>query len=106
MPIITLEGVVYRITYRSTKYTKPVVFINKNDHTRLKIWSLENHIDTKIESLSHPILHTRCPQIQAESKAKDIKDGTAVKITIDSMTRKMKGKPHIGITTLEISTAS
>ncbi|MCX5823893.1 MAG: hypothetical protein NTY86_10420 [Deltaproteobacteria bacterium] len=102
MPEITLEGVVYRTTYRSTKYTKPVIFINKKDHPRLKIWWLENKIDTNIESLPHPVLHTLCPQIQAESTAKDIEDGTMVKIIIDVANRKRQEKPHIGIRTVEI----
>ena len=42
MPDITLEGVVHRVTYRSTKYVKPVVFIDEKDHKKLYAWWRDN----------------------------------------------------------------
>jgi hypothetical protein len=101
MPEIALEGFVYRV-FRSSK--KPVVFIAEKDHERLYEWWEVNHIDTKLESLFQPSLKARTPQISAETTAKDIEDGTRVKITIDSQTRMRKGKTHIGIRTMSIKT--
>lgn len=102
MPVITLEGVVHRVTYRSTKYVKPVIFINEQDHKKLYAWWRDNHIDTNLGELYHPILRKSCPQIQAESKAKDIKDGTLVKISLAAVTRRRGGRPHRGISTIRI----
>ena len=94
MPEITLEGVVYRVPDRSSKdSTHSRVFIDEKDHSKLDVWWRENRIDTKMEKLSHPILHKKWPQIQATSTAIDIENGTPVKITI---------KSHIGLRTLSI----
>jgi len=103
MPDITLEGVVYHVPYRSSKdRIHSRVFIDEKDHEKLDAWWRENHIDTKLEKLPHPILHKPCPQIQAKSTAKNIKNGTQVTITIDVVTRMKSGKSHIGLKTLSI----
>lgn len=104
MPDIVLKGVVYRASFRSTK---PLVFIDVDDHKRLNKWWLDNHVDTKLEALSHPISNKACLQISAESTAKNIKDGTPVDITIGVSKRHMKsGIIHVGIRTLSIEPTS
>jgi len=101
MTDITFEGVVYYVTYRSSK-VEPRVFINEKDHKKLDTWWRENNIQTKLEKKHHPILHIDCPQIQAQTTAKNIREGTRVKITIDASTRMRGGMPHIGIKTVSI----
>jgi len=103
MPDITLEGVVYRVPYRSSKNSiHSRVFIDVKDHEKLYAWWRENHIDTKLEELPHPILNKPCPQIQAKSTAENIKNGTPVKITIYEKSRMKMGKPHMGLKTRSI----
>lgn len=96
MSDITLNGVVYRTSYRATK---PVVFIDFKDHKKLYDWWRDNHIDTGLGELVHPVLNKKYPQISAESTAKNIKDATLVAITIGVAKRIRGGNPHIGIKT-------
>ena len=98
---IVLKGVVCRVSFRTKK---SVVFIDEDDHERLYEWWHDNHIDTKLETLTHPITNRPCPQIQAESTAKDIQDGTPVDIKIKAASRNMKsGEIRVGIRTLSIT---
>jgi hypothetical protein len=99
MTEITLEGVVCSISYHTTKH---VVFIDEKDHKKLHVWWQDNSIQTDLQKKYHPILHTRCPQISAQTTAKNIREGTRVKITIDASTRMRGGMPHIGIKTVSI----
>ncbi len=101
MSYITCEGYVHCVPYRSSQ-VEHRVFIDEKDHKKLYTWLRENHVDTNLEALSHPISHKSCPQIQARSTAKNIKDGTQVKITIDVATRMKSGKPRVGLKTLSI----
>jgi hypothetical protein len=99
MPDISLDGVIYRIVYRSKK---AVVFIDEKDHRKLLEWWRDNHIDTVLAQLRHPILDVPCFQISAETTANNIEDGTLVKITIEASSRMRGKRPHIGIKTISI----
>jgi len=98
MPDITLEGIVNR----SGRGKKAVIFIDHKDEIRLKRWWIENHIDTKLDDINHPISHRPCPQIGAETTARDIKDRQPVKITIDIRPYVRGGRQRIGIKTVSI----
>jgi hypothetical protein len=104
MSVLTVEGIVFRISYRSSN--KPVVFIDEKDHDKLTKWWIGNNIQTIMEKKNHPISHVPCPQIQADSKAKNIKDGTAVTITLGVAFRMKDGNKHLGIETIDIKPMS
>ena len=100
MDEITLKGTVYRGGQGSN--AKKVVFIDPADHSRMKVWWMENHIDTKLGFFPHPVTKRPCPQISAETIAQNMPDGQDVLITIVTKLRKRAGLPHMGIKTLAI----